>query len=62
MRRFAHDEIAPLVRRMDDERVAVVLEPSTDQPTVALMTPDKPTLVMSQPSAPASAASPAKRG
>jgi nucleoid-associated protein YgaU len=38
------------------QSVAVVLEPSSDQPTVALMTPDKPTLVMSQPSAPASAA------
>lgn len=38
------------------QSVAVVLEPSTDQPTVALMTPDKPTLVMSQPSAPASIA------
>jgi nucleoid-associated protein YgaU len=38
------------------QSVAVVLEPSSEQPTVALMTPDKPTLVMSQPSAPASAA------
>ncbi len=38
------------------QSVAVVLEPSSDQPTVALMTPDKPTLVMPQASAPASAA------
>ncbi len=38
------------------QSVAVVLEPNSDQPTVALMTPDKPTLVMPQASAPASAA------
>jgi nucleoid-associated protein YgaU len=41
---------------MSKQSVAVVLEPASDQPTVALMTPDKPTLVMSQPSAPASLA------
>jgi len=38
------------------QSVAVVLEPNSDQPTVALLTPDKPTLVMPQASAPASAA------
>ena len=35
------------------ESVTVALEPrSTDQPLVALMTPDKPTVVLSQPAAP----------
>jgi len=35
------------------QSVAVVLEPSpTDRPLVALMTPDKPTVVLSQPAAP----------
>ena len=35
------------------QSVAVALEPrSTDQPVVALMTPDKPTVVLSQPAAP----------
>jgi nucleoid-associated protein YgaU len=38
------------------QSVAVVLEPTSDRPTVALMTPDKPTVVLSQPSAPASVA------
>jgi nucleoid-associated protein YgaU len=38
------------------QSVAVVLEPTKDQPTVALMAPDKPTLVLSEPSAPASSA------
>jgi nucleoid-associated protein YgaU len=38
------------------QSVAVVLESTSDQPTVALLTPDKPTLVMSPPPAPASAA------
>jgi nucleoid-associated protein YgaU len=35
------------------QSVAVAIEPrSTDQPVVALMTPDKPTVVLSQPAAP----------
>jgi hypothetical protein len=38
------------------QSVAVVLEPTSDRPMVALMAPDKPTVVLSQPSAPASAA------
>jgi nucleoid-associated protein YgaU len=37
------------------QSVAVVLEATRDQPTVALMTPDKPTLVLSQQSAAGSA-------
>ena len=39
------------------QSVAVALEPKqTDRPVVALMTPDKPTVVLSQPAAPNSAA------
>jgi hypothetical protein len=39
------------------QSVAVVLEPKpTDRPVVALMTPDKPTVVLSQPAAPKPAA------
>jgi nucleoid-associated protein YgaU len=39
------------------QSVAVALEPrSTDRPVVALMTPDKPTVVLSQPAAPKPAA------
>src|SRR6185312_6644012 len=38
------------------QSVAVVLEPTSERPTVALMTPDKPTVVLSQPPAPASVA------
>lgn len=38
------------------QSVAVVLEPTKDRPTVALMTPDQPTRVLSQPSALASVA------
>jgi len=39
------------------QSVAVALEPkATDRPVVALMTPDKPTVVLSQPAAPNSAA------
>ena len=33
------------------QSVAVVLEPTSERPTVALMTPDKPTVVLSQPPA-----------
>jgi nucleoid-associated protein YgaU len=38
------------------QSVAVMLEPTNDRPTVALMTPDKPTKVLSKPSATASVA------
>ena len=39
------------------QRVAAALEPkSTDRPVVALVTPDKPTVVLSQPAAPKPAA------
>jgi nucleoid-associated protein YgaU len=38
------------------QSVAVVLEPKSDQAMVALMAPDKPTVVLSRPSAPASVA------
>jgi nucleoid-associated protein YgaU len=38
---------------LSKESVAVAIEPrSTDRPVVALMTPDKPTVVLSQPAAP----------
>ena len=40
-------------RPRPNRRVAVVLEPrATERPVVALMTPDKPTVVLSQPAAP----------